>query len=61
MGSNAELRAATEFITKHEIRPVVSMVIDGLENAEEGFQAMREHSQFGKIVVKLRQSDKSKM
>ncbi len=61
MGSKVELKDATEFIAARKIIPIVSMVIDGLENAEGGFQAMREHSQFGKIVVKIRQSDKSKM
>ena len=61
MGSKAELREATEFITANKIRPVISSVIDGLENAEQGFQAMREHSQFGKIVVRVSKGDKSKI
>jgi D-arabinose 1-dehydrogenase-like Zn-dependent alcohol dehydrogenase len=42
MGSTAELRAANEFATEHNIRPVVSTVLDGLENAEKGFEMLAE-------------------
>ncbi|KZV85528.1 NAD(P)-binding protein, partial [Exidia glandulosa HHB12029] len=55
MGSHKELREATEFIAKHRIVPVVSQVLDGLENAEEGFEALAKGSQMGKIVIKIRQ------
>ena len=46
MGSTAELRAATEFAAQHNISPVVSTVLEGLENAEKGFELLA----FGKEV-----------
>ncbi|KAJ6462464.1 hypothetical protein C8R45DRAFT_1064429 [Mycena sanguinolenta] len=53
MGSRADLVAATAFLAQHKIIPVVSVVLPGLEAAEEGFQMMEKGSQFGKIVVKV--------
>lgn len=40
MGSTAELREATQFAAEHKIRPIVSAVLDGLENAEKGFEML---------------------
>lgn len=40
MGSTAELREATQFAAEHKIKPVVSAVLDGLENAEKGFEML---------------------
>lgn len=40
MGSAAELREATRFAAEHKIKPVVSAVLDGLENAEKGFEML---------------------
>lgn len=57
MGSHKELRDATAFLAKHKIVPVVSSVLDGLENAEAGFEMMAAGSQTGKIVMKLRHPD----
>jgi NADPH:quinone reductase-like Zn-dependent oxidoreductase len=51
MGSREEFKSAVEFIDKHKIRPVVSTVLDGLEQAEEGFEIMKRGGQFGKVSV----------
>jgi D-arabinose 1-dehydrogenase-like Zn-dependent alcohol dehydrogenase len=61
MGSQRELVEATKFIAEHKIVPVVSEIIDGLENYEEGFDAIKQGSQFGKIVVRLRKDHKGKL
>ncbi|KAI0293558.1 hypothetical protein BC826DRAFT_1141641 [Russula brevipes] len=53
MGSKADLQAATDFIAQHRITPVVSRVLDGLENAEEGFDLLARGDHFGKIVIKM--------
>ncbi|KAF8491088.1 hypothetical protein F5888DRAFT_1637810 [Russula emetica] len=51
MGSKADLQAATDFIAQHRIAPVVSRVLDGLENAEEGFGLLARGEHFGKFVI----------
>ncbi|KAJ7268193.1 hypothetical protein B0H12DRAFT_96543 [Mycena haematopus] len=53
MGSRADLIAATAFLADHKIIPVISVVLPGLDAAEEGFKMMEKGSQFGKIVVKV--------
>jgi len=53
MGSKADLQAATDFIAQHRIAPVVSRVLDGLENAEEGFELLARGEHFGKIVIRM--------
>jgi len=53
MGSKADLQAATDFIAQHRIAPVVSRVLDGLENAEEGFELLARGERFGKIVIRM--------
>ena len=57
MGSQRELMEATEFIAKRKIIPVVSDILDGLENFEKAFDAMKEGSQFGKIVIRMREEN----
>ncbi|KAM0750851.1 NAD(P)-binding protein [Meredithblackwellia eburnea MCA 4105] len=61
MGSLAEMKKAVEFIAKHKIRPVIHTVLDGLENAEEGFQTMKDGKQFGKITIAVVKDDKRKL
>jgi NADPH-dependent curcumin reductase CurA len=56
MGSRQDLIDATEFLTQKRIVPPVSHVVDGLESAEEAFEFMKHGDQFGKIVIKLRDS-----
>ncbi|KAI9511101.1 hypothetical protein F5148DRAFT_1173734 [Russula earlei] len=53
MGSKADLQAATDFIARHRITPIVSHVLDGLENAEEGFDLLSRGDHFGKIVIRM--------
>jgi D-arabinose 1-dehydrogenase-like Zn-dependent alcohol dehydrogenase len=61
LGSQQELMEATDFIAKHKIVPVVSNISDGLESFEEGFEAMKRGSQFGKIVIRMRKDHKGKL
>ncbi|KDQ50096.1 hypothetical protein JAAARDRAFT_42352 [Jaapia argillacea MUCL 33604] len=53
MGSHKDLEEATAFIAQHRIIPTVSRVIDGLENAEEGFGILKSGSHFGKVVIEV--------
>ncbi|KZO93070.1 NAD-binding protein [Calocera viscosa TUFC12733] len=61
MGSHRDLINATEFIAKHNVSPVVSDVINGLENGEEGFALMKSGGQTGKIVIKVSDDSKGKL
>jgi D-arabinose 1-dehydrogenase-like Zn-dependent alcohol dehydrogenase len=53
MGSRQDLINATNFIVQHNIVPVVSHILHGLQAAEEGFQLLRRPERFGKIVIKI--------
>jgi NADPH:quinone reductase-like Zn-dependent oxidoreductase len=56
MGSRQEFRDMVAFVRKHEIRPVVSRVVKGLDNLEgiEGlYEDIREGRQFGKLVIEI--------
>ncbi|KXS11332.1 NAD(P)-binding protein [Gonapodya prolifera JEL478] len=57
MGNNAEFRAMTKFIAETKLKPEVSGVWDGLENAEHAYQEMRAGKQFGKLVVRIKHAD----
>ncbi|KAH7322176.1 NAD(P)-binding protein [Rhizoctonia solani] len=61
MGSTAELKAATEFAAKHNLKPSVSTVLDGLENAEQGFELIEKGRESGKIVVRIGGKSGSKL
>ncbi|KZT52258.1 NAD(P)-binding protein [Calocera cornea HHB12733] len=61
MGSHRDLINATEFIAKHRVSPVVSDVINGLENGEKGFELMKSGGQVGKIVIKFNDDGKGKL
>ncbi|KEP50515.1 zinc-binding dehydrogenase family oxidoreductase [Rhizoctonia solani 123E] len=61
MGSTAELKAATEFAAKHHLKPSVSTVLDGLENAEPGFELIQKGRESGKIVVRVAVKNGSKL
>lgn len=56
MGSHQDLKDATDFIAQHRIVPIISHVVDGLESAEQGFELLKRGDQFGKVVIKLRDS-----
>ncbi|KAF4608282.1 hypothetical protein EYR40_000626 [Pleurotus pulmonarius] len=60
MGSRQDLIDATKFMTEHQIVPVVSHVLDGLESADEGFELIKRGEQFGKIVIKVRHDVQTK-
>jgi hypothetical protein len=49
MGSRDEFFAAVAFIAKHEIHPVVDTLLNGLEEAEKGFELLKKGGQFGKV------------
>ncbi|KAJ7726159.1 NAD-P-binding protein [Mycena maculata] len=51
--SRAGLTAPTAFLAEHKIVPIVSTVLEGLEEAERGFEMMRSGEQFGKIVIRI--------
>jgi D-arabinose 1-dehydrogenase-like Zn-dependent alcohol dehydrogenase len=57
MGSRADLLAATAFLTQHKIVPTVAVVLPGLSAAEQGFEMMVKGSQFGKIVIKVGETE----
>ncbi|EPQ57803.1 NAD P-binding protein [Gloeophyllum trabeum ATCC 11539] len=54
MGSHRDIVEATKFMAEHRIVPTVSHVIDGLENAQEGFDLIKAGAHFGKVVVRIR-------
>ncbi|KAH6903096.1 hypothetical protein BKA70DRAFT_1303236 [Coprinopsis sp. MPI-PUGE-AT-0042] len=53
MGSQKDLEDATAFMDKHKIVPIISHVLEGFENAEEGFQLLHNGEQFGKVIIRL--------
>lgn len=53
MGSHQDFKDATAFMSQHKIVPVVSNILNGLKSAEEGFEMMKNGTQFGKIVIDL--------
>ncbi|KAG6336998.1 hypothetical protein ID866_2099 [Astraeus odoratus] len=59
MGSHQDLIDATKFMAEHRITPVVSHILDGLEAAEKGFELLKGGEQFGKIVIRMKESKAS--
>ncbi len=53
MGSPSDWWAMTNYLARHEIKPVVSEVVP-LERAPEAFERMEHSRQFGKLVVRVR-------
>ncbi|KAI1266015.1 hypothetical protein F5Y18DRAFT_426532 [Xylariaceae sp. FL1019] len=56
MGSRGEFRDMVRFVDEHQIRPVVSRVVKGLDNLkeiEELFGELRDGTQFGKLVIQI--------
>lgn len=49
MGSRDEFFAAVKMVAEHKIQPVVDSVLNGLDQAEEGFQLLKRGGQFGKV------------
>ncbi|TFY64679.1 hypothetical protein EVJ58_g2458 [Rhodofomes roseus] len=57
MGSHKDLVDATAFLAQHRLVPIVSHVLDGLENAEQGFELISKGKQFGKVVIRIKHED----
>ena len=59
MGSRKEFADMVSFVREHKIRPVVSRCVTGLDVAkvDELFEDMKSGSQFGKLVVRIKQDD----
>ncbi|GAA5948004.1 hypothetical protein JCM10213_007016 [Rhodosporidiobolus nylandii] len=53
MGSRAGFFAAVEFIAQHKIVPVLDTVLDGLDEADQGFELLKRGGQFGKVVINI--------
>lgn len=47
-----------DFVDKRKIKPVVSQVWPGLESAEEAFNVLKAGTQFGKLVLSLKNDSK---
>lgn len=61
MGSRVEFREMVQFVNEKKIVPVVSKVVDGLDDLDgvEGlFQDMKHGKQFGKLIIKIKKGDK---
>lgn len=61
MGSRAEFAAMTEFVRAKKVHPVLSRVVDGLEDLEaiNGlFEDMKIGKQFGKLVIQILDEEK---
>jgi D-arabinose 1-dehydrogenase-like Zn-dependent alcohol dehydrogenase len=57
MGSRAEFAAMVKFVKDKKIIPIVSRVVNGIDNLDaiDGlFQDMAEGKQFGKLVVQVK-------
>lgn len=64
MGSRREFGEMVEFVQKQKVRPVISRVVQGLDNLEgiDGlFEDMKSGSQFGKLVVEFEGDGSSKL
>lgn len=53
MGSREEFSEMVAFVARHQIRPVVSAVVHGLERTERAFEHLRDPQHFGKVVIAL--------
>lgn len=53
MGSREEFFSAVRLIGEKKIQPVVDSVLNGLGDAEKGFQLLKEGGQFGKVRLDL--------
>lgn len=56
MGSRKEFKEMVEFVREKKIGPVISRVVQGLDNLEgiDGlFEDMKNGSQFGKLVIEV--------
>lgn len=64
MGSKKEFKEMVAFVAKHNIHPVVSRTVKGLDDLEaiDGlFTDMKEGKQFGKLVIEIDNDPSSKL
>ncbi|KAI9850725.1 MAG: hypothetical protein M1838_005216 [Thelocarpon superellum] len=62
MGSRAEFGAMMDFVRTRRIRPVVSRVVQGIDNLDEIdglFDDMKSGRQFGKLVIEIMSDDEA--
>lgn len=63
MGSRKEFADMVAFVAKHNVKPVVSRTVFGIDNIEgiDGlFEDMKNASQFGKLVVEVAKQDEGR-
>jgi D-arabinose 1-dehydrogenase-like Zn-dependent alcohol dehydrogenase len=56
MGSRKEFKDMVDFVASKKMKPVVSRVVQGLDNIEgidSLFEDMKKGSQFGKLVIEI--------
>ncbi|KAG9050146.1 hypothetical protein FS837_007445 [Tulasnella sp. UAMH 9824] len=53
LGSQKELEEATQFIAQHKIKPIISEIIEGLDDAYKAFDLLQKGTVMGKIVVRI--------
>ena len=64
MGSRKEFKDMVAFVNEKKIKPVVSRVVNGLDNLKEIdtlFDEMKTGSQFGKLVIEIEGGGSSKL
>lgn len=64
MGSRKEFKDMVAFVNEKKIKPVVSKVVNGLDNLKEIetlFDDMKTGSQFGKLVIEIEGGGSSKL
>jgi len=52
MGSDTDFRNMLNFVTKHQIKPIIDRIYP-LADGQDAFQRMSEGKQFGKIVLQI--------
>ncbi|MDX5423184.1 MAG: zinc-binding dehydrogenase [Hymenobacteraceae bacterium] len=52
MGSEGEFKAMLDFVSRHQLRPVIDTVFK-LEDTEQAFARMAERQQMGKVVLSI--------
>lgn len=56
MGSRKEFRDMVAFVNEHDIKPIVSRTVKGIDNLKDIdalFDDIKNGSQFGKLVIEL--------
>ncbi|KAL1936196.1 hypothetical protein VTP01DRAFT_330 [Rhizomucor pusillus] len=63
MGSRREFREMVKFVEQHKIKPIVSEVFRGplVESAYKAIDIMKQHKQFGKLVIEIDPSDEPQL